>query len=372
MAYLFGSYKNSNNGEIKLRAPEHVGKTIVDTEDPGLHGDGYYLFETLTPVLDGTTVRCKPLIKLANGKDLTVAIAEEVNNGLAQGTRYSRDFVSFNQYLYEDEALWLCYNLASALIYRAKNEDELTIWRICRHAGMEYENISVSAEVLLQRLADRSMSFFDMLVYANTIVESKPETAKLFPATHFFDDGHCCDSLVFVDLENMEPCNFVSVNDDVALFRWKKAIPPQMHISEKNNFGFRVSFDFDESMIVHRNQTLIGGGLVCAISLYDARHSVNVRYFSKEKLAPYYQAHGLTEYEGWLVPAGLPDWKIENLENGVDEPIDWAGVTFTNGAVGAYTLKYLAEQYPGKCLNADLEKTIDERGKPHIQVHYHA
>lgn len=371
MAYLFGSYKNSNNGEIKLRVPEHVGKTVVDTEDPGLHGDGYYLFEPITPVLDGTTVRCKPLIKLANGKDLAVAIAEKVNNGLEHGTRYSRDFISFNQNLYEDEALWLCYDLASALIYREKEEDELTIWRICQHAGMEYENISVSAEVLLQRLADRSSSFFDMLVYANTVVESKPETAKLFPAARFFDDGHYCDSLVFIDLENMEPDNFVSINDDVSLCRWKKAIPAMMHISEKNNFGFRVSFDFDESKIVHRNQNLIGGGLICSIHLCDNVRSVNVRYFSDEKLASYYQAHGLMEYEGWLVPVGLPDWEIEKPEKGVDEPTDWVGVSFANGAVGAYTLKYLAEQYPGKCLNAELEEVINNRDKPHILVHCH-
>lgn len=71
------------------------------------------------------------------------------------------------------------------------------------------------------------------LMYANTIVKSKPETAKLFPANNFFDDEHCCDALVFIDIKNMERENFVAINDDVAYCRWKKAIPSMMHISEK-------------------------------------------------------------------------------------------------------------------------------------------
>lgn len=314
--YVFGYFSRVNNGNITYYAFENEQRPYVNIHDSALQGDGYYLFDAKPTSAKNKTVFCKPIMKLADTRNMAVAIAEKVNSGLACGMRFSNDVVSINRNLYEDEVLWLCYGLSAALLYQ---EDELPIWRICQHAGIQYENVSVSAETLMQCLIDRSMNFFDMLMYANTVVESKPETAKLFPANRFFDDEHCCDALVFIDLENMERENFVAINDDVEYHRWKKAIPPMMHISEKNNFGFRIGFDFDESKFIHYNQNLIGGGLICTLRLYDDdMHTVSVRFFNKEKLNPFFQSHNLMEYEGWLVPVGLPAWKVKNLGKNVE------------------------------------------------------
>lgn len=370
--YVFGYYSHVNNGKIIYYAPEDRQKPYVNVHDSALHGDGYYLFDAEPTSERSKTVLCHPVVKLANTRNMAVAIAERVSTGLARGMHFSNDIISLDRNLYEDEVIWLCYELASALIYQEKEEKELLIWRICQHAGIEYENMSVSAEMLMQCLVDRSMNFFDMLMYANTIVKSKPETAKLFPANNFFDDEHCCDALVFIDIKNMERENFVAINDDVAYCRWKKAIPSMMHISEKNNFGFRVSFDFDESKFVYYNRKLVEGGLICSVRLYDDdMHTVSVRFFNKDKLNPFYQAHNLMEYEEWLVPVGLPDWKVKNLGSHVDRPEYWMEVSFANGSIGAYTLQFMTEKYPGKCLNAKWEKDVDEYGEPRIIITKH-